>query len=111
MDDSQLYISHTTAGNEQLIQDVETTVTIETISPTPANQDNMVIQETASNDESQDLILTTPQPLEFTNDQRQKISNVLIFSLLTLMVMFCVGTPFTLMLTIPAYILADQVRK
>ena len=103
---------HTNTGTEKLIEDVETTIDTETIFPTPANQ-HMSIQESASN-ESQDMVPTTSQlQLKSMNShqRRKKISNILIFSLLTLMVMFCVGTPLTLILTVPAYILADQVRR
>ncbi len=40
----------------------------------------------------------------------QKISYILVFSLLTLLVMFFFGTPLTLILTVPAYVLADKVQ-
>lgn len=42
---------------------------------------------------------------------QRNVSNVLVFSLITLMVMFCMGTPLTLMLTIPAYVLANKVLE
>ncbi|XP_064406201.1 uncharacterized protein LOC135351185 [Halichondria panicea] len=45
-----------------------------------------------------------------SNTRHRQISNVLVCSLITLLVMLCFGTPLTLVLTVPAYILADKAE-
>lgn len=64
------------------------------------------------------MAVTDVEPSTTHSTVRQKrrrrpsnlISNVLVFSLLTLLVMFFFGTPLTLVLTVPAYVLADKVQ-
>jgi len=54
--------------------------------------------------------LLVEQEISVSSVLRREAPRRLVFSMIVLMVLFCIGTPLTMLLTVPAYALADKVK-